>query len=158
MTISFENDNPQHTQSRNISSSSIMGASPGSVEGVGRQFVKGGLKEEDLQELWMKDEERLSIKLCTLKKRIQAIPKLIIEYERRGDEKSAEEKKKQLGAQIQEFKKTKGKVEGLKERLGVETKITSPKLTMRVMSPRQLEMKHRTECILQLKNVESLKK
>jgi hypothetical protein len=117
----------------------------------------GGLRIEDLELQWNKDEERIRLKMFTLKKRITCCTKLIEDYKNKGNTRAVEEKERQLGIDLQEYQKLRGKLDGIKERLGLDDKTKPLKVGIRALSPRQIEIKQRTENILQLKSVSSPK-
>lgn len=113
--------------------------------------LRGGLKLEDLEQQWRRDEERYHLKMISVRKKIQAKTKVIEDLKKQGiTGKLLMEKEKQLGADLQEFDKIRGKLDGIRERLG-ESKTEPIKVPMRVLSPRQIEMKQRTEDILKLR-------
>jgi hypothetical protein len=118
----------------------------------------GGLRVEDLETQWQRDEERYTQKMATLKRRMTTCTRIIEEYKAKGNQSAVEEKERQLGADKQDYLKLKKRLDGLKERLGQEGKSQPLRMQIRVLSPRQIEMKQRTEDILKLRPVEALKK
>jgi hypothetical protein len=118
----------------------------------------GGLRVEDLETQWQRDEERYTQKMATLKRRMTTCTRIIEEYKAKGNQSAVEEKERQLGANKQDYLKLKKRLDGLKERLGQEGKSQPLRMQIRVLSPRQIEMKQRTEDILKLRPVEALKK